>query len=252
MNYSDKLTTAEDAVKIIKSNDKVFLHAGAVVPKKLVKAMTDRYEHLRNVKVYHILTLGTTEETSPYVLPEMAQSFTHYALFTGDNTRRAVNEGRAYFMPVFLSEIPQMIKTIGMDVALLMVSPPDERGYCSLGPSVDITRAGYKNAKYVIAEINPNVPRIQGYSYIHVDEIDAMIETNHPLMEIPELEITDIHKEIGKNVASLIPDGACLQVGIGTIPDATLSNLSNHKDLGAFRINFRWHYETCRKGCNHK
>ncbi len=232
MNYSNKLTTAENAVKIIKSDDKVFLHAGAVVPKQLVRAMTNRHDSLCNVKIYHILMLGKTEETAPYVLPEMAESFTHYALFTGDNTRKAVNEGRAYFMPVFLSEIPQMITKMGMDVAMLMVSPPDERGFCSLGPSVDISRAGYKSAKYVIAEINPNVPRTQGYSYIHLDEIDAVVETNYPIMEIPELQVSDVHKKIGENIASLIPDGACLQVGIGTIPDATLANLSNHKNLG--------------------
>ncbi len=231
--YSDlKFVSPEDATSIIKSGDNVFLGAGAVVPKVLINAMTKRHAQLQDVKIHHILTLGSTEETAPYTLPGMENSFTHYALFTGTNTRHAVNDGRAYFLPIFLSEVPQYLENLQPDVALVQVSPPDERGFCSLGTSVDVTRSGYLNSNHIIAEVNPNVPRTQGYSFIHVDEINSFVEVDYPLFEIPEIKIGDTSKKIGENIASLIPDGACLQVGIGKIPDATLALLDNHKHIG--------------------
>jgi acyl-CoA hydrolase len=230
--YNDKLMTPEEAVQIIKSNDNIFIGAGAVVPKTLIHAMVKRYKELRNVKIHHILTLGTTEETAPYMLPEMQDSFTHYALFTGSNTRKGINEGRGYFMPIFLSEVAQYLRNLKPDIALIQISPPDSRGYCSIGTSVDVTRTGFRQSKIVIAEINPKVPRTQGYSFIHLNEIDRIIEVDHPLPEIPEPSFTDVHNRIGKNISNLIPDGACLQVGIGNIPDATLQFLGNHQNLG--------------------
>ncbi|MBC8216606.1 MAG: acetyl-CoA hydrolase/transferase family protein [Candidatus Marinimicrobia bacterium] len=226
-----KVMTAAEAVSVINSNDRVFIQGGAVVPKQLIQAMVKRHHELRNVRLYHILTMGTTEETAPYTLPGMEKSFIHHAFFVGKNTRRAMNDGRAYYMPVFLSEVSDYFDKEKLDVAFLQISPPDSRGYCSLGLSVDITRSGYKNAKTVIAEINPNVPRTQGYSFIHLDEINKVVEVDYPLFEAPRSEPNDVQKKIGKHIAELIPDEACLQVGIGTIPDATLSLLENHKNL---------------------
>jgi len=232
MDYSKKIVSAEKAVNIIKSNDIVFIGGGAVVPRDLIQAMTSRHTELRNVQLHHILTLGTTEETAPYTLPGMEDSFTHYALFIGQNTRKAQNAGTAYWIPIFLSEAPDYFRNLDIDVAMLKVSPPDSRGFCSLGTSVDVSRAALESAKYVIAEINPNVPNTQGYSFIHLDDIDALVETDSPIYELPESNISDTHREIGKNVASLIEDGACLQVGIGNIPNATLEFLTHHKHLG--------------------
>ncbi len=226
-----KVMTAAEAVSVINSNDRVFIQGGAVVPKQLIQAMVKRHHELRNVRLYHILTMGTTEETAPYTLPGMEKSFIHHAFFVGKNTRRAMNDGRAYYIPVFLSEVSDYFDKEKLDIAFLQISPPDSRGYCSLGLSVDITRSGYKNAKTVIAEINPNVPRTQGYSFIHLDEINKVVEVDYPLFEAPRSEPNDVQKKIGKHIAELIPDEACLQVGIGTIPDATLSLLGNHKNL---------------------
>ncbi|MCP4270811.1 MAG: acetyl-CoA hydrolase/transferase family protein [Gammaproteobacteria bacterium] len=232
MNYSDKIVSAEKAVEKIKSNDIIFIGGGAVVPRDLIQAMTKRHNELRNVQLHHILTLGTTEDTAPYTMPGMEKSFTHYALFIGQNTRKAQNAGTAYWVPIFLSEAPDYFRNLDIDVAMIKVSPPDPRGFCSLGTSVDVSRAALESAKYVIAEINPSVPNTQGYSFIHVDDIDVMVETEQPIYEVPNSEISETQREIGRNVASLIDDGACLQVGIGNIPNATLEFLVNHKHLG--------------------
>ncbi len=226
-----KIVTADEAVSIISSNDRVFVQGGAVVPKTLIQAMVKRHNELENVRIYHILTMGSTEETAPYTLPGMEKSFVHHAFFVGSNTRQAMNEGRAYYMPVFLSEVPRYFDHQQPDVAFLQISPPDSRGYCSLGLSVDISISAYKNSKTVIAEINPNVPRTQGYSFIHLDEIDRIVEVDYPLFEVPRNEPDDVQKRIGQHIAELIPDKACLQVGIGTIPDATVALLDNHKNL---------------------
>jgi len=227
-----KWVTAEEAVGIIKSGDKVFVGSGAAVPRVLVQAMTARHEELEGVQVHHILTMGTTEESAPYLLPGMEQSFVHYAWFIGPNARRAVNEGRAYFIPAFLSEVPRYLTQTEPDVALIQVSPPDFWGYCSLGVSVDVVRAAYKASKKVIAEVNPQQPRTQGYSYVNASEIDYLVEVDYPLYTYEAEESTEVQRRIGENVASLIEDGSTLQVGIGVIPDATLSCLKNHRNLG--------------------
>jgi len=227
-----KWVTAEEAVGIIKSGDKVFVGSGAAVPKVLVQAMTARHEELKQVQVHHILTMGTTEESAPYLLPGMEQSFIHYAWFIGPNARQAVNDGRAYFVPAFLSEVPHFLEMAELDVALIQVSPPDYWGHCSLGVSVDVVRAAHKSSKRVIAEVNPRQPRTQGYSYINVRELDYLVEVDYPLYTYETKTLTDVQRKIGENVATLIEDGGTIQVGIGAIPDATLRCLTDHKDLG--------------------
>ncbi|MCK4578686.1 MAG: acetyl-CoA hydrolase/transferase family protein [Candidatus Marinimicrobia bacterium] len=227
-----KWVSAEEATSVIKSGDKVFVGSGAAVPRELVQAMTARHGELRDVQVHHILTLGATEETAPYTAPGMEPSFTHHAWFIGPNTRAAVNEGRAYFIPVFLSEVPNAITRVAPEVALIQVSPPDKRGYCSLGVSVDVVRAAYKASKTVIAEVNPQQPQTQGYSYVHIDELDYLVEVDYPLYTYAAKEPTDEQRKVGENICTLIEDGATLQVGIGSIPDAALSCLKGHRDLG--------------------
>ena len=228
----EKWVTAEEAVGIIKSGDKVFVGSGAAVPRVLVKAMTARHEELEGVQVHHILTMGTTEESAPYLLPGMEQSFIHYAWFIGPNARQAVNEGRAYFIPVFLSEVPRYLTQAEPDVALIQVSPPDNRGYCSLGVSVDVIRAAYLASKKVIVEVNPQMPRTYGYSFINVRQIEYLVEVDYPLYTYECEEPTEVQQKIGANVCGLVEDGATLQVGIGAIPDAALRCMQNHKDLG--------------------
>ncbi|UCD37472.1 MAG: acetyl-CoA hydrolase/transferase family protein [Fidelibacterota bacterium] len=227
-----KFVTAEEAVRQIESGNKVFVGSGAAIPRTLVHAMTARYEQLEGVQVHHILTMGTTEESAPYLLPGMDRSFVHYAWFIGPNARQAVNDGRAYFIPAFLSEVPHYLTMAGLNVALIQVSPPDDWGYCSLGVSVDVVRAAYKASKLVIAEVNPHMPRTQGYSFVNVNELDYLVEVDYPLYTFEEESATDDQRKIGENVASLLEDGATLQVGIGAIPNSTLEFLTAHKDLG--------------------
>lgn len=224
--------TAKEAVSVVKSEDNIFIGGGAVVPKALIRALTERHQELSNVHLYHILTLGKTEETAPYVLPGMESSFIHHAFFIGPNTRRAVNEGRAYYLPIFLSEVPSFLEKLRPDATLIKVSPPDSRGYCSLGTSVDVSWTACRSAKKIIAELNPSVPRTQGYSFIHMDDIYQCIETEEPLFEVTPPSLSDRYIKIGKTISEIIPDGACLQVGIGKIPDAVLSFLNGHKNLG--------------------
>jgi len=229
-NYNT--VSADEAVKIIKSGDKVFVGSGAAVPKELVQAMTRCHEELKDVQVHHIMTMGTTEETAPYTMSGMEKSFTHYAWFIGANTRRAVNEGRAYFIPAFLSEVPHYMTELEPDVALIQVSPPDRRGYCSLGTSVDVVRAAYLASKKIIAEVNKQMPRTYGYSFIHTRQITHLVDTDYMPYTYEPKPPTDIQQKIGTHVSSLIEDGATLQVGIGAIPDAALQCLFDHKNLG--------------------
>jgi acyl-CoA hydrolase len=222
--------TAEQAVKLIKSNDRVFIHSIAAAPRLLVNAMTDRASELRNVELVHLHTEGE----APYARPEFVDSFRVNAFFVGANVRGAVNERRADYVPVFLSEIPALFRrgVLPIDVALLHVSPPDKHGFCSLGIAVDIARAAVDCAKHVIAQVNPRMPRTIGDALVHVTDIDAMVECDEPLMEAPIPEITDVEKAIGRHISELIDNGATLQMGIGAIPNAVLTSLSGHKDLG--------------------
>jgi acyl-CoA hydrolase len=186
--------------------------------------------HLEGNEVVHLMTLGS----APYVQPGLEGRFRHTAFFIGANVRPAVQEGRADFMPVFLSEIPQLIESgrVHIGAALIQVSPPDRLGFVSLGVSVDIVRAAVDTADLVLAEVNPNMPRTLGDSFLHVDRIAQLVPVDVPLPELAPQPLDDVFREIGRNVASLIPDGATLQMGIGKIPDATLAALTDRRDLG--------------------
>lgn len=220
----------EEAVKHIKSNDNVFIHSATAVPTLLVNAMSERHAELKNVSIYQIHTEGP----APYCNQGMEDSFTVKAMFVGSNTRESLRSGKNSYIPIFLSEAPKLFRkgTIPVDVALISVSPPDRHGYCSLGTSVDISLAAVESAKFVIAQVNEKMPRTHGDGIIHVKDIDIQVEGNMDLYEIHYSELSDENKAIGKNVAELIEDGSTLQMGIGAIPNAVLSFLGNHKNLG--------------------
>ncbi len=226
-----KRMAAEEAASLIRSGDKVFVGSGGAVPIDLVHAMTRRAPELRDVEVYHILTLGTTEQTAPYVRPGMEDSFTHYALFTGPNVRKAQNEGRAYAIPIHLSNVPAALEAYQIDVALLMVSPP-RRGYYSLGAFVDCQMAAARAAKRVLVEVNPQMPFVFGDTLLAESEIDAFVEVDRPLLTLPKHEENLTSNRIAKFVADLIEDGSTLQMGIGAIPDAVLEFVKDRKHLG--------------------
>ncbi len=226
MNY----TTAEEAIKILKSNDRVFIHSVAAAPKILIEAMVKRAGELKNVEIIHMHTEGQAD----YVKPEYKDSFHLKSLFVGANVREATQSGRADYIPIFLSEIPILFrrKLLPVNVALVQVSPPDRFGYCSLGVSIDTTKAVIETAETVIAQINPSMPRTYGDGLIHINNFNFMIEHNSPIYEAKVSPPTEIDKKIGYHVASLIEDGATLQMGIGNIPNAVLASLTNHKRLG--------------------
>ncbi len=225
-----RITSAEEAVKIIKSGDRVFVHGGAATPAQLVIAMTNRAAELRGVEVVHIHTEGP----APYAAPAVAESFRTNAMFIGANVREAVAEGVADYIPVFLSEVPGLFRKgiLPLDVALVQVSPPDRHGFCSLGVSVDVARAAVQMAKHVIAQLNPNMPRTHGDGLIHISHIDSAVVVDDPLPEFPPGAMSEAERAIGRHCAELIEDGATLQMGIGAIPNAVLAALSNHRDLG--------------------
>jgi 4-hydroxybutyrate CoA-transferase len=228
--YRNKRCTAEQAVQAIRNDDWVYIHGGCAVPQQLVKAMVARAPELRDVKIIHILTRGNAD----YVLPEMAQSFRHIALFAGENVRQAIHEGRADLVPIFLGEIEELFRSGGcpVDVALIHVSPPDEHGFCSFGVGVDVSMTAANQARVVIAQVNPKMPRTLGDSFIHLNKIDSLVEVSDDILEHPMGQVGDLAMEIGRNVADLIQDGSTLQLGIGEIPDAVLSYLGEKNDLG--------------------
>lgn len=234
--FKNKIVNAEEAVSVVNSNQRVYVHPGCANPITLINALTAQNKRLENVEVIHLLTLGF----SPYTLPEMEGSFRHNALFIGHNVRQAVNEGRADFTPIFLSEVPSLFykNILPIDVALIQVSPPDRYGYCSFGVGTECTRAATDTAKIIIAQVNPNMPRTLGNTFIHVDKIDFFVEVEEPLQELKDeskllsKEEAEVFDKIGSNVANLIENGSTLQMGIGAIPHSVLKHLSNKKDLG--------------------
>lgn len=228
--YAAKIATAQEAIRLIPPRKRILIGSGAAEPGRLVDAMVSHGDHLAGNEIVHLMTLGS----APYVQPGLEHRFRHTAFFIGANVRQAVQEGRADFMPVFLSEIPHLIASgrVRTDVALIQVSPPDRHGFVSLGVAVDIVRAAVDTATVILAEVNPNMPRTLGDSFVDVDRIAALVPVDDPLPErLPE-PLDDVVREIGRNVASLVPDGATLQMGIGKIPDAVLAALATHKDLG--------------------
>ncbi|WP_347175510.1 acetyl-CoA hydrolase/transferase family protein [Polaribacter uvawellassae] len=225
-----KSITAEEAVKVIKSNDRVYIQAAAAAPQKLIIAMSARHEELRSVEVCHLHTEGV----APYANPELKNSFHVNSFFIGKNVRHTLKAGNGSYTPVFLSELPLLFKRniVDLDVALIHVSVPDKHGYCSLGVSVEATLAAIENATHVIAQVNKNMPRTFGAGIIHVSEINAFVDCDEPLPSHEIAPSTEIENKIGNHVASLIEDRSTLQMGIGSIPNAVLSRLGNHKDLG--------------------
>ena len=229
--YRSRVTTAEQAVRDIRSGDCVWVHPGCNTPKRLIDAMVARAPELENVEVAHILTLGE----APYAAPGMEPHFRHRALFAGANVRKAVNEGRADFVPIHLHQVPTLI-TLGLlpvTVALIHISPPDEHGFCSYGVGVDATKAAVERARSVIALVNQQMPRTLGDSFVHVSKLTHVVEVDEPVLELKMApEVSDVARKIGENIASLIIDGATLQMGIGEIPDAVLLYLRDKRDLG--------------------
>jgi 4-hydroxybutyrate CoA-transferase len=228
--YRAKVTTAERAVQGIASGQRVYIHPGAAEPEELVRALIARAHELREVEILHLLTLGD----AGYVGAGMEEHFRHTAMFVGANVREAVNTGRADYMPIFLSEIPALFTggALPIDACLIQVSPPDEHGFCSFGVGVDTTKAAASVARTVIAQVNTEMPRTLGDSFIHVRKLDAIVETSRPILELPRRPTTRLHQAIARHVAGLIEDGDTLQMGIGGIPDAVLLELRDRRDLG--------------------
>ena len=209
---------------------RVYIQPGCAEPETLVGALIERAPHVRDVEIVHMLTMGRAD----YIAPEMAGHFRHNAMFIGGNVREAVNDGRADYTPIFLSEIESLFESgeMPIDVALIQVSPPDPHGFCSFGVGVDVTLTAAKKARFVVAQVNDHMPRTYGDSFVHVSDIDAIVESSRPLCEMPKHGITDLHLAIARNVATLIEDGSTIQTGIGGIPDAVLLYLKDRKDLG--------------------
>ena len=228
--YRSRIMPADVAVAEIQSGQRVYIHNGCAEPVDLVNALTRRGRELRDVEVLHMATMGIAD----YSLPEYEGHFRVNSLFIGGNVRKAVQEGRADYTPIFLSEIEGLFRSgaLPIDVCLLQCTPPDSYGYMSLGPSIDASLTAAQCARRVIVEINEQCPRTLGDTFLHVSRVDAFVEASHPLSEYPRHPVTDMHRAIGRNVASLIPDGATIQTGIGGIPEATLGMLQDRKDLG--------------------
>ncbi len=230
--YESKVTTAEEAVRVIKPGDRIFLTGNCSVPQVLMKALVARARELENVEICHALTIGASD----YVAPGMEKHIRANALFIGPNVRQAVQEGRADFTPVLLSEFTLLFQKgiLPVDVAFVHLSPPDEHGFCSYGIETGLTKTPAESARIIIAEVNPNMPRCLGDSFIHVSRIDYIVPVDYPLMELPmgSDEPSEVVLRIAQYIAELVPDGATMQMGIGEIPDAVLRFLRNKKDLG--------------------
>lgn len=223
--------SGEEALKVVQSSTRVFIHGSAATPHHLIEKMVERAADLRDVEIVSVSTLGEAR----FANIEFKESFFTNALFVSQNVREAVNSGRGDYVPVFLSEIPLLFRRgiLPIDVALIQVSPPDKHGYCSLGVSVDVTKAAVQVAKYVIAQVNPKMPRTHGSSMVHTSQINAMVAFEQDLPEVThENSGSGTASKIGAYCAEIIEDGATLQTGIGAIPDAVLASLTNHKALG--------------------
>jgi acyl-CoA hydrolase len=225
-----KYVSAEDSVKIVKSNDRIYVQAAAAAPSVLTNALTERASELRNVELCHLHTEGPAN----YANPDLSDSFHVNSFFIGKNVRHTLAAGNGSYTPVFLSELPYLFrkKVLPLDVVFIHVSPPDIHGYCSLGVSVEATLAAIENAKIVIAQVNPQMPRTFGDGILHISEINYLVDVNMPIYGHEMEIISPLEDKIGTYVASLIEDKSTLQMGIGSIPNAALAKLINHKDLG--------------------
>jgi acyl-CoA hydrolase/GNAT superfamily N-acetyltransferase len=229
-HFADRLVDASEAVAGVRRGQRVFIGSGAAEPQALVAALAQRGDQLADNQLIHIRSLGV----APYAEPRFSDRFRYSTFFIGDNVRGAVDDGRADYTPIFLSEVPRLFRKgiAPIDVALIQVTPPDAHGYCSYGVSVDIVKSATESAKTVIAEVNPQMPRTLGDSAIHASHIDLLVDNDVPILEMATVPADDVARRIGHHIAELVEDGSTIQVGIGTIPDSVLSQLSNHRDLG--------------------
>lgn len=229
-HYASRLTSAEQALQRIRSGQRVLVGSGCAAPQELLRALVKRAASVSDVELVHLLTFGI----APYVEPAYERSFRHNAFFIGSNVRQAIQEGRADYTPIFLSEIPNLFfsSQMRLDVALVMLGPPDRFGYCSLGIHPDLAMSGIKTAKTVIAQINRQMPRVHGDTFVHVSKLHAIVEHDEPLLELEPVPVDETSLAIARHVASLIEHGATLQLGIGKIPNAVLTLLGNRIDLG--------------------
>lgn len=225
-----KIVSVDVAIATIQSGHRLYLHSVAAAPQTLINELVRQAPRLRGVEIVHLHTEGP----APYAEPRYEENFRVNCLFIGDNMRKAVQEGRADYTPVFLSEIPNLFRNniLDIDVALINVSPPDRHGFCSLGVTVEAAHEALMSAEIVIAQINPNMPRTHGDALVHKDRLTYMVEVNDPIFEVQPPALGEVEHSIGRHVASLVEDGATLQLGIGAIPDAVLHELHGHKDLG--------------------
>ncbi|KPK08665.1 MAG: 4-hydroxybutyrate CoA-transferase [Anaerolineae bacterium SG8_19] len=228
--YRGKVTDADTALTSVQSGNRVYLAGGSGVPKELIGGLIRRASEIRDVELTHILTFAE----APYVDPQFQGAIRVNALFIGPNVRQAVHAGLADFTPVFLSEIPGLFRygQLPLDAVLISLSPPDEHGFCSFGVEVGTTKPAAESARIIIAEVNRQMPRTLGDCFIHVSRLHHIVEVDYPLPEAPQGGTTERHLLVGQHIAEMIPDGATLQMGIGSIPDAVLQNLGSHKDLG--------------------
>ncbi len=221
--------SAEHAVQHIKSGNHIFIHSAAAAPQELIRELVLRNDELSEVTIYQIHTEGI----APYA-DEAMEAFKVKCLFVGPNIRKSIQHGHGSYIPVFLSEIPRLFRDriLPIDVALISVSPPDDHGFCSLGPSVDVTHAAVQAATTVIAQVNNYIPRTHGDGLIHISNINHLVKHNEPIPEVVSGGLSEAEVAIGKNISELVEDGATLQMGIGNIPNAVLASLGNHQDLG--------------------
>jgi 4-hydroxybutyrate CoA-transferase len=229
-DYKKKLVSAEETVSVVKSGDRVYISGNAATPYVLMKALAARKDELTDIELVHVLLLGD----DPLSKPDMEGHFRHNSLFVGPGDRKAINEGRADYVPIFLHQIPSLFTSgqMSLDVAVLHVSPPDEHGFMSLGVEVLASKAAAETAKVVIAQVNDRMPRVLGDSFLHVSRFHKVVEISEPLLQLEKSPFSDVERMIGKYIAELIEDGSTLQLGIGGIPDAVLAALSGRKDLG--------------------
>ncbi|MDY6959608.1 MAG: hypothetical protein SVK08_10685, partial [Halobacteriota archaeon] len=229
-DYKKKIKSVKNAINRIKRGDRIFIGSGCAEPQLLTSTLVEESTYLEDNEVLHTMTLGV----AAYTEPTCTDKFRHNAFFIGPNVRGAVNEGRADYTPIFVSEIPNLIEDglIPIDVALIQITPPDEHGYCSLGVSVDIVKSVVEHADLVIAEMNPQMPRTMGESFVSVDEIDVIVENDAPIPEFIDPHPDEVAEAIGINVSDLVEDGSTLQIGLGTAPYSTLKYLKDKKDLG--------------------
>lgn len=229
-SYPRKVVSPAAALSRLQPGSRVFIGSGAAEPQTLVRALTERGHEIVDTEIIHLMTLGS----APYADPEFRHTFRHNALFVGANVRDAIGEGRADYTPVFLSDVPRLFRKrrLALDAALIQVSPPDRFGFCSFGVSVDVVKAAAESADMVIAEVNPRMPRTLGDAFIHVSQIDYLVDSPSDLLESVPAPPDEVQMEIGRNTAKLIEDGSTMQIGIGSIPNAVLAALKGKRDLG--------------------